>query len=59
MNAYYGAVPLRDANANVANSHSDQLLAGAAYTTLDKKLTLRGTGEISAALRAALPCRTV
>ncbi len=44
LNAYYGARTARDTNANI-NSHSDQLLAGAAYTALDRKLTLRASGR--------------
>lgn len=47
LNAYYGARVARDTN-TVGNSQSNQLLAGAAYTTLDRKLTMRAAGELSA-----------
>jgi uncharacterized repeat protein (TIGR01451 family) len=47
LSAYYGARVARDTN-TVGNSQSNQLLAGAAYTTLDRKLTMRAAGELSA-----------
>ncbi len=54
LNAYYGARTSRDSNVN-GNSHSDQLLAGAAYAALDRKLTLRATGELAAGTAGSVP----
>ena len=41
LNAYYGARTAQDMNPATGNKQSNQLLGGAAYTTLDKKVTLR------------------
>jgi len=47
LSAYYGARTTHDQNA-AGNTSSNQLLGGAAYTMLDKKLTLHSSAEISA-----------
>lgn len=45
LNAYYGARTAQDKSA-AGNTQSNQLIAGASYTLLDKKLALRGAAEI-------------
>ena len=46
LSTHYGARTARDENAT-GSAHSNQLLGGAAYTLLDKKLALRADAEIS------------
>lgn len=45
LSAYYGARNSQDKSA-VGNKQSNQLIAGAAYTLPDKKITLHGAAEI-------------
>jgi uncharacterized repeat protein (TIGR01451 family) len=46
LSAYYGASTAHDQTA-AGNSQSNQLLGGAAYSMLDRKLTLRADAEIA------------
>lgn len=60
LNAYYGARTAQDQSA-AGNTQSNQLLAGAAYTMLDKKLALHGAAEIGSgtAGSATMPDRVI
>jgi hypothetical protein len=60
LSAYYGARTAQDRSA-AGNTQSNQLLGGAAYTMLDKRLTLHGAAEISSgtAGSSAMPDRLI
>ena len=47
LSAYYGARMAQDTNATGTTTQSNQLLGGAAYTMLDKRLSLHGSAEVS------------
>lgn len=46
LNAYYGARESKDKSTAFGDKRSDQLIAGTAYTTMDKKLALRASAEV-------------
>ncbi|MBK9160123.1 MAG: DUF11 domain-containing protein [Nitrosomonadales bacterium] len=46
LDAYYGARTAQDKNA-AGTARSNQVIAGASYTMLDRKLALRGAAEVS------------
>lgn len=54
LNAYFGARTSRDSSA-AGLKQSNQLLAGAAYTSDDRKLTLRASGEAAIGAAESLP----
>jgi uncharacterized repeat protein (TIGR01451 family) len=60
LSAYYGARTAQD-RSTAGNTQSNQLLGGAAYTMLDKRLTLHGSAEISGgtAGSSAMPDRLI
>ncbi len=47
LSAYYGARNAQDQNATGISTQSNQLLGGAAYTMLDKRLSLHSAAEVS------------
>jgi len=60
LSAYYGARALQDTSV-AGTTQSQQLLVGAAYTLLEKKLALHGAAEIGAetAVGASMPDRLI
>jgi len=60
LSAYYGASTAHD-QTGAGNSQSNQLLGGAAYAMLDRKLTLRADAEIAAgtAGSSSMPNRVI
>lgn len=46
LNVYYGARTAQD-QSTAGDTQSNQVIGGAAYSMLDRKLTLRGTAELS------------
>jgi uncharacterized repeat protein (TIGR01451 family) len=61
LNAYYGARMAQDQDAAGTTTQSNQWLGGAAYSMLDKRLTLHGDAEISggAAGSSTMPNRLI
>jgi len=61
LSAYYGARMAQDTNATGTTTQSNQLLGGAAYTMMGKRLSLHGSAEVSggAAGSSTMPDRYI